>query len=120
MLRNVEKEFADGAGPLRPTIIGIDPGEVYIMTATKLNPYDNTTRESIRVRRSFLYRPYLLYRHLLRDRKAANEIDFFESNIPPMTINSIGTRLNYLESVTQDGVSVRETLLRFYEHKWVH
>ncbi|CAO3570186.1 unnamed protein product [Mortierella alpina] len=119
------------------TVIGMDPGEVCTMTATRIGPKDGATaspaagpssstatpttawqgldspkRASVVVRRSFLYKPYTTFRGLLQQRKADQGIDVIESKIPSMTMAGILIYLNYL----RDGA--REALFNFYLSPW--
>lgn len=121
LLQNVEITFSSplSCPPVdRTVVIGMGPREVFTMTAIKLDPRFPNQRESVRIRRSFMYRPYILFIHLLQDRKAAQGIDRLESGIPSMTLNNIEGYLRYLRSTAGDNMAVREKLLRFYEDWW--
>ncbi|KAI1314465.1 hypothetical protein EDD11_002128 [Mortierella claussenii] len=83
------------------------------MTATALDPARPNVRAFTTIRRSFLYGPYVKYRHLLEKRKAEAGIDLIESSIPPMTLSGIDTYIDYLH---KDGEWNR--LRDFYHHKW--
>jgi hypothetical protein len=103
-------------------VIGVDPGEVFTMTATKVDPANNV-RESIRISRTFLYQPYLMFRTLLEEAKEAAGIDAIESDIPPMMLTKMDAYLQYMSSTAQDPnnaavTTVRQKLLLFYHGKW--
>ncbi|KAF9288572.1 hypothetical protein BGZ68_010950 [Mortierella alpina] len=116
MLQNVEVayEHAEVCPPADQTVvIGMDPGEVVTMTATRLDPTRPSNRASVKVTRSFLYRPYILFRRLLEGRKRAQGIDLLESLIPSFSRDGIH---RYLDYMSQDGV--RDQLLDFYLCPW--
>ncbi|KAF8911813.1 hypothetical protein BGZ58_005830, partial [Dissophora ornata] len=124
MLQNVELQFAerDKCTPIDKTlVIGLDPGEVNTVTATKIDPKDHS-RHSIKITRKFLYRPYALYRRLLQARKKDAGIDSIESGIPPMTLDGINEYLTFMSSPV-DGSGVgsmtnRSKLYQFYDDAW--
>lgn len=97
----------------RTIVIGMDPGEVATMTATRLDPARPSNRASVKVKRSFLYRPYIIFRRLLEQRKNAHGIDVLESQIPAFSRDGIH---RYLDYMSQDGT--RERLLSFYLCPW--
>ncbi|KAF9271428.1 hypothetical protein BGZ68_003654 [Mortierella alpina] len=140
LLRNVEVVYTapgNSPNPNVTTVIGIDPGEVNTMTATRIGPrpsvtastaagpsastatataswqgIDSPRRASVVVRRSFLYKPYTMFRGLLQERKAAQRIDIIESKIPSMTMEGMQTYLNYFKN------GVRQKLFDFYLSPW--
>jgi len=124
MLENVELKFSarDKCTPIDTTlVIGLDPGEVNTITATKIDPKDNS-RHSIKITRKFLYRPYAIYRRLLQARKKDAGIDSIESRIPPMTLNGIDEYLAFMSSPVDgsgDGsMTNRSNLYQFYDNAW--
>ncbi|KAF9950747.1 hypothetical protein BGZ72_007645, partial [Mortierella alpina] len=116
LLRNIETVFVkpeDCLDARDSVVIGIDPGEIKTATATRIGPADGPTRASVHIRRSFLYRPYVKFRHLLQDRKAASGIDVLESKMPSMNLQGIRRYLDYLRNENR-----RETLFNFYLSRW--
>ncbi|KAF9921030.1 hypothetical protein BGZ67_000799, partial [Mortierella alpina] len=80
LLVSVAKKFASpedsAAFPAQSTvIIGMDPGERNTMTATRIDPRRSNERTSVTIRRSFFYRPYIMFRRRLEERKAEAGID---------------------------------------------
>ncbi|KAF8936078.1 hypothetical protein BGZ58_004639, partial [Dissophora ornata] len=120
MLENVEVRFSTSnvCPPADTVVIGIDPGEVYTMKATRVDPL-STKRESVRIRRSFLYRPYTIFRHLLEERKAAHGISELEARIPSFRVETIEEYLAYLEAPGTDGTTARIRLCDFYSSRWM-
>ncbi|KAG0361566.1 hypothetical protein BGZ54_009050, partial [Gamsiella multidivaricata] len=121
ILENVEVRFnSPGTCPPGDTVvIGIDPGEVYTMTATRIDPALPTKRESLRIRRAFLYRPYMLFKRLLEKQKAAARIDVLEARLPSFTAEKIE---EYLEAPGTDGTAAPTTrvcLFNFYNSQWM-
>ncbi|KAF9938835.1 hypothetical protein BGZ67_010310 [Mortierella alpina] len=140
ILQNVGVLYTNPGNSPNPdltTVIGIEPGEVNTMTATRIGPMSSATtstaegpststasataswhgldsplRASVVVRRSFLYKPYTMFRGLLQQRKAAQGIDIIESKIPSMTIEGIHLYLNYFKN------GVQEALFDFYLSPW--
>ncbi|CAO3565455.1 unnamed protein product [Mortierella alpina] len=140
MLKNVGLLYTNQGNSPNPdstTVIGMDPGEVCTMTATRIGPKDGATaspaagpssstatpttawqgldspkRACVVVRRSFLYKPYTMFRGLLQQRKADQGIDVIESKIPSMTMAGMLIYLNCL----RDGA--REALFNFYLSPW--
>ncbi|KAF9270909.1 hypothetical protein BGZ68_004635, partial [Mortierella alpina] len=99
ILTNIETVFVkpeDCPDVSETIIVGIDPGEIKTASATRIGPVNDTTRASVDINRSFLYRPYTKFRQLLQERKAATGIDTLESRMPSMTLQGIGDYLQYL------------------------
>ncbi|KAF9949650.1 hypothetical protein BGZ72_008598 [Mortierella alpina] len=116
LLQNVEiaYEHAENCPQVDNTIIiGMDPGEVVTMAATRLDPTRPSNRASVKVTRSFLYRPYILFRRLLEERKRVQGIDVLESQIPSFSRDGIH---RYLDFMSNDGN--RDRLLGFYMCPW--
>ncbi|KAI7831508.1 hypothetical protein BC939DRAFT_437260 [Gamsiella multidivaricata] len=111
ILENVEVRFNSPSTcpPDDTVVIGIDPGEVYTMTATRIDPALPTRRESLRIRRAFLYRPYMLFKRLLEKQKAAARIDVLEARLPSFTVEKIEEYLAYLEAPGTDGTAATAT-----------
>ncbi|KAG0209263.1 hypothetical protein BGX31_002169, partial [Mortierella sp. GBA43] len=61
------------------TLIGIDPGVRYPITATKIDPLDNNKRHNVRISSAFLNRPYHLFCQQLEERK--RQAGFRSSNL---------------------------------------
>ncbi|KAI7817406.1 hypothetical protein BC939DRAFT_466047 [Gamsiella multidivaricata] len=124
ILENAEVRFnSPGTCPPGGTVvIGIDPGEVYAMTATRINPALPTKRESLRIRRAFLYRPYMLFKRFLEKQKAAARIDVLEARLPSFTVEKIEEYLAYLEAPGTDGtaaLTTRVCLFNSYNCQWM-
>ncbi|KAF9280726.1 hypothetical protein BGZ68_007048 [Mortierella alpina] len=116
ILTNIETAFVkpeDCPDASETIIVGIDPGEIKTASATRIGPVNDTTRVSIDINRSFLYRPYTKFRHLLQERKVATGIDILESRMPSMTLQGIGGYLQYLREEGR-----REQLFAFYLSPW--
>ncbi|GJJ76092.1 hypothetical protein EMPS_08451 [Entomortierella parvispora] len=121
------------------TVIGIDPGEVFSMTATRLRlnaEKSGTTndRASKRIRRSFLYHPVRLFQEAVRVKKVKEHIHLLETNIPPYKPQSILERMRYLHSPAQQVLgrllgpnttvpnlqgTVKDVLFDFYHSPWM-
>ncbi|KAG0196104.1 hypothetical protein BGX28_000134 [Mortierella sp. GBA30] len=155
LLRNVGVVYTtpnNSPNPDETIIIGMDPGEVNSMTATRIGPSersrtstspaagapasststsasrasagalastvgapvrpDSAARASVVVRRSFLYKPYTMFRGLLQQRKADQGIDIIETKIPSMTMEGIRRYLDYFKN------GVRDKLFDFYLSPW--
>ncbi|KAF9574392.1 hypothetical protein EC968_006552 [Mortierella alpina] len=115
ILKNIETVFVmpeDCPNAAESIIIGIDPGEIKTACATRIGPVSDSTRVSVDVNRSFLYRPYTKFRQLLQERKAADGIDVLESRMPSLTIQGVRGYLEYLRDN-----NTREQLFNFY-HSW--
>ncbi|KAI1306688.1 hypothetical protein EDD11_004691, partial [Mortierella claussenii] len=72
MLKSVEVEFGtpEQCCPFtHARVVGIDPGEVNTATATLLDPARPHHRQTVTIRRKYLYRPFLLFRRQCMDRK---------------------------------------------------
>ncbi|KAI7831558.1 hypothetical protein BC939DRAFT_437411, partial [Gamsiella multidivaricata] len=124
ILENVEVRFNSPSTcpPDDTVVIGIDPDEVYTMTATRIDPALPTKRESLRIRRAFLYRPYMLFKRLLEKQKAAARIDVLEARLPSFTVERIEEYLAYLEAPGTDGTAAPTTrvcLFNFYNSQWM-
>ncbi|KAG0299602.1 hypothetical protein BGZ99_004087, partial [Dissophora globulifera] len=104
MLPNVEVTYNASTAfpPIRSTtVIGIDPGEVFAMTATRVSAETlpaTANRKSVRISRSYLYQPYLRFRTLMEEKKEAKRIDVLESNIPPMTLTTMDEYFQYMST----------------------
>ncbi|KAI7819725.1 hypothetical protein BC939DRAFT_251896 [Gamsiella multidivaricata] len=117
ILENVEVRLnSPGTCPPGDTVvIGIDPGEVYTMTATRVDPALPTKRESSRIRRAFLHRPYMLFKRLPEKQKAAARIDVLEARLPAFTVEKIEEYLAYLEAPGTDGTAATTTRVRIFD-----
>ncbi|KAI7829770.1 hypothetical protein BC939DRAFT_525932 [Gamsiella multidivaricata] len=93
------------------------------MTATRIDPAAlPTKRESLRIHRAFLYRPYMLFKCLLEKQKAAARIDVLEVILPSFTAEKIEEYLTYLEAPGTDGTAattMRVRLFNFYNSQWM-
>lgn len=101
MLENVQVKFKtrQQCSAFRHAIVvGMDPGEKNTMTATMIDTRLPVQRKSVTVRRTFLYRPYTLFRRRLQEEKEAAGIQIVESLMPPMTLSGIKDYLKYLET----------------------
>ncbi|KAF9941714.1 hypothetical protein BGZ70_006213, partial [Mortierella alpina] len=118
VLVNVAKKFASpedcAAFPAHDTIIiGMDPGERNTMTATRIDPQRSNERTSVTIRRSFLYRPYLIFKRRLEERKEEAGIDQVEARLPTMSLSTMDQYLQYL-----DHAGNRARLIAFYHDPW--
>ncbi|KAF9962789.1 hypothetical protein BGZ65_007941 [Modicella reniformis] len=116
MLENVQVRFKtleQCADFQEAIVVGMDPGERNTMTATMINTAMPEIRESVTVRRSFLYRPYTIFRRRLEEEKEIASVQMVESLMPPMTLSGIADYLKYLET---DGR--RQKLYDFYSRSW--
>ncbi len=116
LLTNIETVFVkpeDCPDASATIIVGVDPGEIKTASATRVGPVNDTTRVSIDIKRSFLYRPYAKFRQLVQERKAANGVDILESRMPSMSIGGIRGYLEYLQNNNR-----REQLFDFYLSQW--
>ncbi|KAG9319191.1 hypothetical protein KVV02_003033 [Mortierella alpina] len=116
ILKNIETVFVrpeDWPDASETIIVGIDSGEIKTASATRNGPVNDTTRVSVDINRTFLYRPYTKFRQLVQERKAASRIDVMESSIPSMTIQGIRDYLDYLRENRS-----REQLFDFYLSRW--
>ncbi|CAO3570969.1 unnamed protein product [Mortierella alpina] len=81
---NAAKKFASpedcAAFPPQDTvIIAMDPGEPNTMTATRIDHQRSNERTSVTIRRSFLERPYPVFRRRLEERNEEAGIDQVEA-----------------------------------------
>ncbi|KAF9419685.1 hypothetical protein BGZ94_009337 [Podila epigama] len=105
---NQAKKFAQDT-----VIIGTDPGGRNTMTATRIDPHKSNERTSVTIRRSFLYRPYILFRRRLEARKKEKGIDEIESKLPTMGLHTMDQYLQYLSQSDN-----RAKLTAFYNDTW--
>lgn len=114
--------------------VGIDPGECYPLTATRLDRV-SSKRSWKRIKRGFLHRPVILHRKALNEHKKKYQIDVLEHNMPPLIRGSVKKRTDYLKTNAKDAIkdplgvdadvsnvhdkSVRDVLFDFYQNGWL-
>ncbi|KAF8923363.1 hypothetical protein BGZ47_004801, partial [Haplosporangium gracile] len=133
LLPNVQTTFfslADCPDPNNTLVIGWDAGEVNSGVMSAKDPKNPNKRHTLKIKRSFLWRPAVKFREDMEARKKApqlwrrsdgtNTIAELETNLPSFTLATLDKYFGYLQSpVASTGQrTVLETLLAFYRDKW--
>ncbi|KAI8354748.1 hypothetical protein B0O80DRAFT_528763 [Mortierella sp. GBAus27b] len=101
------------------TLIGIDPGVRYPITATKIDPLDNNKRHNVRISSASLNRPYHLFCQQLEERKRQAGISQLESQIPSLSISTVQEYFIYLcTSSVPASMTVPDRITSFYRDRW--
>ncbi|KAK3840737.1 MAG: hypothetical protein J3R72DRAFT_422603 [Linnemannia gamsii] len=120
-LVNVELKFADPEECPDyevAQVAGIDLGERITMCATRIGPKDGTRtvdnegeRETVNVRRNFLYKPTTMFRMERQRKLQETGLDVVQSRIPELKLGGVRAYLDYVELHRQD-------LYQFYHGPW--
>jgi hypothetical protein len=119
MLPNLEKVYDSREkcpNPRDVVVVGIDPGERVTMCCTRVS-FTSGERESVSIRRSFLYRPYTRFKQLYERRLMQAGLTRVVSAIPPLKLGGVVTYLQYLDA-TGASPTVRSRLMAFYQSTW--
>jgi len=124
-LKNIEIRLAtaEQCSPYKESpILGIDLGENQPMCLTRIGPKmgekktkeNEGRRETVHVRRSFMYRPSTRFRQLYQERLREKGLDVIMSCIPQRKIGGMEEYLAYMTAVGEDGISNESKLWQFY------
>ncbi|KAF9949975.1 hypothetical protein BGZ72_008275 [Mortierella alpina] len=120
-LTNVEVKFAEPENcpdHKHTRIVGVDLGERITFCATRIGPRtgertaeNEGQRETVSIRRNYLYKPATAFRQQYQDRLQESGLDLVLSRMPSFELGGV---VKYIEYTAKH----REAILEFYHGRW--
>ncbi|KAI8349515.1 hypothetical protein B0O80DRAFT_501243 [Mortierella sp. GBAus27b] len=121
LLTNVEVQFDHPdkcPSPDDTIVIGIDPGVVNAVTAAVIDPHRPNSRQVVKIKKSFLYSPYVKFRSALETQKRELGITQLEHDIPAFSRENLKDYLTYMTKPSGIFPTVLARIMDFYKGSW--